>query len=106
MGQNISMRQLKEQRLTPAEKFVLKTIKGVKPKEPDKIGNIVWYKDGIFLFKQEFKHGVLRVNYKPIWSVLEKQYGLNSSEIQQLIGNILSKYHNNFQINPSWIRYV
>ena len=100
------MRQLKQQRLTPAEKFVLDKVKGVKPVESSKNTNIVWYKDGEWLFTQDFKCGVLVVNYNCIWGVLKKEYGLQYSEIQQLVKNMLCKYHNNFQINPSWIRYV
>jgi hypothetical protein len=51
----ISMQQLKEQRMSPAEKFVLDTIKGAKPSKADKDGSVNWYdKDGRFLLKQSF----------------------------------------------------
>jgi hypothetical protein len=100
MEQNITMQKLKQQRLNPAEKFVLETIKGVRPGEPDKYGNIRWFKDGIGLFIQDFKINVLWVNYDYIWSVLEKKYGLNDNEIQQLINNVMYKYTNNGKLMP------
>jgi len=59
METNISMQQLKEQRMTPAEKFVLETIKGAKPDEPSKNGKIVWRN----------KYGSLFVEKKSISSV-------------------------------------
>jgi hypothetical protein len=40
MGTNITMQQLKEQRATPAEKFVLEKIKGAKAGEADKNGSV------------------------------------------------------------------
>ncbi len=98
MNTNISMQQLKEQRLTPAEKFVLDTIKGVKASEPDKNGNIAWYKYDKRLFAQYFKRGKLLVSYKHIWSVLEEDYVLKDEEIQQLINNVMYKYTNNGQL--------
>jgi hypothetical protein len=97
----ISMQQLKEQRVTPAEKFVLNTISGGEPDVPDEYGGIHWRnKDGGWLFVQDFKHGYLWVSDDIIWSVLQKQYGLNSSEIQQLINNVMYKYTNNGQLTP------
>ena len=98
MKSNISMQQLKQQRLTPAEKFVLETIKGVKPSKPNKDSNIGWFKDGKCLFKQDFKNGFLLVNYNAIWSILRKEYNLNNNEIIQLLTRLLHKYTNNGQL--------
>jgi len=67
MESNITMQQLKEQRLTPAEKFVLYKVKGVKPKQYQTNGCLHWYKDGKYLFKQNFESGDLYVNYNTIW---------------------------------------
>ena len=93
------MQKLKEQRLTPAERFVLETIKGVKPKEPDRYGNVRWYeKDYEWLFTQYFKKGYLWVSGYYIWVVLEKEYGLNDEEIKQLLTKLLHKYTNNGQL--------
>ncbi len=92
------MRKLKEQRLTPADKFVLDKVKGVKPDESSKNTNIAWHKDGEWLFSQDFKCGVLVVNYNCIWGVLKKEYGIQYSEIQQLIKNVMYKYTNNGQL--------
>jgi len=50
---------------------------------------IYWGKNGIKLFIQDFKNGRLWVNYKYVWSVLEKFYGLNYTETQSLIKDLL-----------------
>jgi hypothetical protein len=99
METNITMQKLKEQRLTPAEKFVLDTIKGVRPGEPDKDGYVYWCKDDE-LFIQDFKYGNLWVSHKHIWRVLVKEYSLSYGEVQQLINNVMYKYTNNGQLKP------
>jgi hypothetical protein len=101
METKITMQQLKEQRLTPAEKFVLGKIKGVKPKEPDKNGSVYWGKNDKWLFIQYFKNGNLWVSYKHIWSVLTKEYSLSFDEIKQLMNNVMYKYTNNGQLTPN-----
>jgi hypothetical protein len=94
--QNISMQQLKEQRLTPAEKFVLDKVKGVKPNET--AYGTRWCKDDKWLFKQNFESGDLYVNYNAIWVVLAKEYNLNSNEILSLLTKLLHNYTNNGQL--------
>ena len=95
----ISMQQLKEQRLTPAEKFVLDTIKGVKPDKPDEYGYIRWRdEDGRCLFRQEFKNNKLWLGYAYFGYVLDVRYGLTYDESNQLLGKLLHKYTNNGQL--------
>jgi hypothetical protein len=102
METNISMQQLKQQRLTPAEKFVLDKIKGAKASEPDEYGNITWCdKDGNWLFKQCFKHGYLLLNGPNIRWGLGEAFNLHSSEIKQLLTKLLHKYTNNGQLKIS-----
>ena len=99
MEQNISMQKLKEQRLTPAEKFVLETIKGVKPSDPSRNGSVRWYnKDDKWLFTQYFKKGYLWFSWNGIRFFLGKEYGLNDDEIQQLLTRLLHKYTNNGEL--------
>jgi hypothetical protein len=99
MMSEISMQQLKEQRLTPAEKFVLGKISGARPTAPDVNGRVSWNgKDGEWLYIQGFKNGAIWVSYKYIWSVLEKEYSLSYDEIQQLLTKLLYKYTNNGQL--------
>jgi hypothetical protein len=103
----ITMQQLKEQRLTPAEKFILDKVKGVIPSEPDELVGIRFAdKDGIVLFQQVLKFGVLYVNFFGVWSVLEKQYGLNHSEIQKLIKNVMYKHTNNGKLTPKVMPWI
>ena len=91
----ISMQQLKEQRLTPAERFVLDKIKGVKPDEPNEFGNVWWRKDGEWLFGQKLEYSHLNVSWDCIWSVLEEKYNLSIEETEQLLTKLLYKYTNN-----------
>jgi len=101
METNISMQQLKQQRLTPAEKFVLNKVKGVRSSNPNVI-SVYWYnKDDEWLFIQNFKYGVLLVKRKYICSVLCKEYGFKYGEIEQLLTKILHKYTNNGQLKIS-----
>jgi hypothetical protein len=103
METNISMQQLKEQRLTPAERFVLDKVKGAKASEPNKYGNIPWYKGDTLLFKQDFKYAYLEINYLLIWAVLENHFALKKFEIQRLINNVMYKYTNNGQLTPTYV---
>ncbi len=92
------MQQLKEQRATPAEKFVLDTIKGANPKEPDINGTVYWYKDGKLLFEQDFRGGCFWMSWVYIRSALEERYGLSYGETEQLLTKLLTKYTNNGQL--------
>ena len=98
MNEQISMQKLKEQRMSPAEKFVLNTIKGVKPRKPDEDGNIDWQKDGYWVFMQCFKENQLWINRITILLLLEGRYNLKYDEIQQLLTRLLHKYTNNGQL--------
>jgi hypothetical protein len=98
MGKNISMQQLKEQRMSPAEKFVLDTVKGVKAEQARPDGIVYWCKDGKLLVEQDFNGGHLWVSYKYIRSVLKEKYRLNDNEIIQLLTKLLYKYTNNGQL--------
>ena len=95
--QNISMQQLKQQRVTPAEKFVLDAIKGAKPNKPDEDGDVVWYgKDSRWLFTQYFNDCKLLSG--GIIIKLSRDYGLGDVEITQLLTKLLYKYTNNGQL--------
>jgi hypothetical protein len=98
----ISMQQLKEQRLTPAERFVLDKIKGVKPDEPSKNGDIRWCdEDGRCFFRQEFRNNTLWISYGYLGYFLEGDYNLNYEETKQILFKLLYKYTNNGQLKMS-----
>ncbi len=93
------MRQLKEQRLTPAERFVLYKIKGAKPSEPNENGDVRWFnKDGGWLFTQDFKSGYVEVSWIDIVTPSIRRHGLNHDEMEQLLTKLLHKYTNNGQL--------
>ena len=95
----ISLKELKKNRLTPAERWLLETIEGCEP-EKQSNGDVDWYKDGYWLFQQDFKNGWLWVSYSIIWKVLEEEFGLNYSETQELIKNVMYDYTNNGSLTP------
>ena len=95
MIMGISLKELKKNRLTPAEKWVLKRIEGAEPTTLSN-GNVEWCdKDGKWVLQQDLKNGVLEVSWTYIWSVLEKQFALNYGEIKELINNVMYDYTNN-----------
>ena len=96
------MQQLKEQRLTPAERFVLDKVKGSEPKDPHTSSYVPYFKNGNILFSQDFYCGYLEVNYLLIWAVLENHFALKKFEIQRLINNVMYKYTNNGQLTPTY----
>jgi hypothetical protein len=107
MQQNITMQQLKEQRMSPAEKFVLDTIKGAKSSKPDKYGEINWFKNGECIFIQCFNDSCftdsyLWVSYTSIWGKLKCDYSLNHGEIETLLTRLLRKYTNNGELQIRW----
>ena len=51
----ISLKELKKNRLTPAEKWVLETIEGCEPKIK-RDGDVDWYKVGTACLIQDFIH--------------------------------------------------
>ena len=88
---SISLKELKKNRLTPTERFVLETIEGCKP-ETLSNGDVDWCdKDGKLLFTQDFKNGWFDVNFF-IWFVLRDEFGLNDNEIIDLLTNLLYDY--------------
>ena len=95
----ISLKELKKNRLTPAEKWVLETIEGAEPRTYSN-GDVYWYKDGTAFLIQDFKYGCLWVSYSYTWSVLEKQFGLKDCEIRELIKNVMYDYTNNGELTP------
>ena len=100
MGE-ITMQKLKEQRMSPAEKFVLDTIKGAKANIPRENGSIAWFKDSKWVFTQSFSNGVLFLVKDISWD-LEVVCNLNVGEITQLLNKLLYKYTNNGQLDIIW----
>jgi hypothetical protein len=97
--EKISMQQLKEQRATPAEKFVLDTIKGVKASEPDRFGNVHWYnKDGVYVFEQMLSDNFLLIRCIDIWVHIYEGYGHNHQVVQERLTKLFYKYTNNGQL--------
>ena len=90
----ISLKELKKNRLTPTEKWVLETIEGVKP---TKYSNdyVDWWKKGKWLFQQDFVGGKLTVIRLNITYYLEKEFDLNDNEIFDLFTNLLYDYTDN-----------
>ena len=95
----ISLKELKKNRLTPTEKWLLETIEGCEP-ETCPSGNVDWYKDSWWLFTQDLKNGLLWVSYPKVWIILKYEFGLNYNESQELIKNVMYDYTNNGSLTP------
>ena len=101
---SISLKELKKNRLTPAEKWLLERIDSAEP-EIQPSGVVRWYnkdEDEELLFIQDFEKGYLWVSYQHIWKVLYNEFGFNDNEIQELIKNVMYDYTNNGELTPNF----
>ena len=95
-----AIKTLSKKDISPAEKWLFGRIDGCVP-ETRPSGNVEWWKDGRFLFEQNFKNGVLWVNYSIIWKVLEEEFGINYNDSKELIKNVMYDYTNNGSLTPT-----
>ncbi len=84
--------------MSPAEKFVLEKIKGVKADEPSKNGDVVWRNKYGSVFVEKQAKQLLIVSNKNICRRLSEEYTLSYDEIQQLLTKLLYKYTNKGQL--------
>ena len=90
-----SLKELKKNRLTPTEKWLLERTEGAKPIRLS-TGNVDWCdKDYKWLFEQDFVGGKLTVIRLNITYYLEKEFDLNDNEIFDLFTNLLYDYTDN-----------
>lgn len=92
----ISLKELKKNRLTPAEKWVLERIRGcVSKPRTNRDNTIEWWKDGNWLFEQDFTNGWLWLSWSCIRRILFEEFELNDNEIEELLTNLLYDYTDN-----------
>lgn len=104
----ISMKELKNNRLTPAEKWVLEQIEGVERTTYSRFSKddiICWVKNCNFMFEQNFDDGKLTVSNLEIWSELVFCYGLKDNEIKELLTNLLYDYTDNGKLKIDYYQY-
>ena len=67
-------------------------------------GNKTFYVDSdrkpIFMYRQDEENGRVWVNFHRIWSVLREEFGLNYTEIQELIKRWLGETYNLGGLTP------
>ena len=81
---------IKESRLSPAEKFLYLIFWNLEEYYSDKYPNSIFYKkDNDVLFEYNKKNGKIWCHYDKIWSVLKLNYGLNDQEIKDLIKGVV-----------------
>ena len=86
---------------TPEELF-LDVIKDIKVREQIKYPeSVFWEKNGEVIFEQNFKRNSLYVDYNSIWFIFEKIYGLQYSETELFIKNMVEEYLNWRGLTPS-----
>ena len=76
------------------EEFFLDVIKDIKVKQTKYPESVFWEKNGKVIFEQNLKKNLLYVDYKSIWVIFEKIYGLQYSETQLFIKNMVEEYLN------------
>ena len=96
-----AIKTLSKKDISPAEKWVLETIDGVKPTKLSS-GNVDWCKDGEWLFNQDFTYGRIDVSFCSIWKVLRDEFGLSNNENQELLTNLLYDYTDNGKLKITW----
>lgn len=81
--------------LSPAEKWLLETIEDAESiTQPN--GDVVWwFKDGDWLFKQDFKKRYLWVSSPNIGLPLHMVFGLSIPEAEELLAKLLYDYTDN-----------
>lgn len=89
---SISLKELKKNRLTPDEKWLLELIDGVKPRKyGNDSKNVYWYKNGECLFGQNFKN-------KQLWVTTKMTHGsptnifFSLEKFQNLVLNSMNYY--------------
>ena len=88
--------------ISPAEKWLLELIDGVKP-ITDSSGNIYWYnEDGNWLFTQDFMANKLWVEYEDVWVILKKYFKLPQKESQELIKSVMYDYTSSGLLTPTY----
>tara|TARA_R110000803_G_scaffold4416_6_gene14883 strand:+ start:2876 stop:3220 length:345 start_codon:yes stop_codon:yes gene_type:complete len=94
--------------------------KDIEPMKPemefmkDNFGNLMvvtkgdktYYVDSeqkpLFQYKQDLENGLVYIHYHRIWSVLEKDFGLNRTEIKGLIKRWLDETYNLRGLTPTF----
>ena len=75
------------------EGFFLSFLEGCEIKISDKYpGSIFYIKNDKILFQQEMKNKYFWVEYDFIWSIFESKYGLNYTETQAFIKDVLETH--------------
>ena len=71
------------------------------------VNNITFYfqyeKDGEIIFQQDLKNMVLWVKHNTIWKIFEEFYGLQYSETQLFIKNMVEEHLNWKGFTPLWV---
>ena len=89
------------------EEFFLDIIDGIKIKPQTKYpDSIFWEKNGKVIFEQDFKKNQLYVDYKSIWMIFEKIFGLQYSETELFIKNMVEEYLNWRGLTPFTFLYT
>ena len=88
---SISLKELKKNRMTPAEKWVLEQIEGCKP-ETNSDGDVYLYNNEKVLLYQSPKFLYV---YHVFWYTLIDKFCLTYGESEELLTNLLYDYTDN-----------
>lgn len=67
-------------------------------------GYITYYRDGQWLFQQDFQNGILWCYYYDVWKVLGTEYNMKGFEIKSLIKDVVGKALDCEGLTPRYVK--
>ena len=87
------------------EKPFLELMEGMERKvHPDYPHRTLWYKNNEWYFEQNEKNGYLQCQIDRVWSVFEREYGGNYTEIQTIIKSLMERHYNLRDLTPQLVK--
>ena len=89
--------------------FLAELFTGLSVYTRDNKPDLIFMKGGKYIMEHDIKNRVLRCRYDGFWSVLEKEYKLEKSEIQAVISykviGLLEEAFKLGSLTPSWVSF-
>ena len=96
------IKKIKYSRLKEEERFFLEMIDGIQPFTIDDYPeSVFWMKNDMVLLEEDYKNGLLYVNYERIRPVFEKKYGYNYTNTQSFIKGKVDRHTDLGSLTPN-----
>ena len=95
-------RWIKQIEPTDINKLFLDLMEGMERKKHHYYPNVtIWYKGDDWYFEQDEKNSYLYCQYDRVWSVFEREYGGNYTDIQSIIKSLMERHYNLGGLTPT-----